>query len=110
MTQGFSVKATQSGVYMMPVMDGRTIEEQEFEKLDESIKQQFEEKSAAVQEQVFEVLNEIKLIEKESDRKIEEWQSNVALLTINVHISSLKSKYKKYKKITTFLDNIQSDI
>ena len=47
---------------------------------------QFEEKSAAVQEQVFEVLNEIKLIEKESDRKIEEWQSNVALLTINVHI------------------------
>lgn len=110
MTQGFSVKATQSGVYMMPVMDGRTIEEQEFEKLDESIKQQFEEKSAAVQEQVFEVLNEIKLIEKESDRKIEEWQSNVALLTINVHISSLKSKYKKYKKITTFLDNIKSDI
>lgn len=110
MAQGFSVKATQSGIYMMPVMDGRTIEEQEFEKLDESIKQQFEEKSAAVQEQVFEVLNEIKLIEKESDRKIEEWQSNVALLTINVHISSLKSKYKKYKKITTFLDNIKSDI
>ena len=110
MTQGFSVKATQSGVYMMPVMDGRTIEEQEFEKLDENIKQQFEEKSAAVQEQVFEVLNEIKLIEKESDRKIEEWQSNVALLTINVHISSLKSKYKKHKKITTFLDNIKSDI
>lgn len=110
MTQGFSVKATQSGVYMMPVIDGKTIEEQEFEKLDENIKQQFEEKSSAVQEQVFEVLNEIKLIEKESDRKIEEWQSNVALLTINVHISSLKSKYKKYKKITTFLDNIKSDI
>lgn len=110
MTQGFSVKATQSGVYMMPVIDGRTIEEQEFEKLDEHIKQQFEEKSATVQEQVFEVLNEIKLIEKESDKKIEEWQSNVALLTINVHISSLKSKYKKYKKITTFLDNIKSDI
>ena len=110
MTQGFSVKATQSGVYMMPVIDGRTIEEQEFEKLDEHIKQQFEEKSATVQEQVFEVLNEIKLIEKESDKKIEEWQSNVALLTINVHISSLKSKYKKHKKITTFLDNIKSDI
>ena len=110
MEQGFSVKATQSGVYMMPVIDGKTIEEQEFEKLDESIKQQFEEKSTAVQEQVFEVLNEIKSIEKESDKKIEEWQSNVALLTINVHISSLKSKYKKNKKIVNFLDNIKTDI
>ncbi len=110
MTQGFSVKATQSGIYMMPVIDGKTIEEQEFEKLDESIKQQFEEKSTAVQEQVFEVLNEIKSLERESDRKIEEWQSNVALLTINVHISSLKSKYKKNKKIVKFLNDIKTDI
>ena len=110
MEQGFSVKATQSGIYMMPVIDGKTIEEEEFEKLDESVKQQFEEKSTAVQEQVFEVLNEIKVIEKEADKKIEEWQSNVALLTINVHISSLKSKYKKNKKITKFLDNVKTDI
>ncbi len=110
MEQGFSVKATQSGIYMMPVINGKAIEEQEFEKLDESIKQQFEEKSTAVQEQVFEALNEIKLIEKESDKKIEEWQSNVALLTINVHINSLKAKYKKNKKIANFLDNIKTDI
>lgn len=110
MTQGFSVKATQSGIYMMPVIDGKTIEEQEFEKLDESIKQQFEEKSTAVQEQVFEVLNEIKSIEREADKRIEEWQANVALLTINVHISSLKSKYKKIKKIIKFLDNVKTDI
>ncbi len=110
MEQGFSVKATQSGIYMMPVIDGKTIEEQEFEKLDASIKKDFEDKSALVQEQVFEVLNEIKLIEKESDKKVEEWQSNVALLTINVHISSLKSKYKKIKKIVKFLDDVRSDI
>lgn len=110
MEQGFSVKATQSGIYMMPVIDGKAIEEQEFEKLDESIKQDFESKSTSVQEQVFEVLSEIKLIEKESDKKIEEWQSNVALLTINVPISSLKSKYKKNKKIVKFLDNVKKDI
>ena len=110
MEQGFSVKATQNGIYMMPVIDGKTIEEQEFEKLDASIKKDFEDKSALVQEQVFEVLNEIKLIEKESDKKVEEWQSNVALLTINVHISSLKSKYKKIKKIVKFLDDVRSDI
>ena len=38
MKHGFQVKAAQNGIYMMPVIDGKTIEEEEFEKLDENIK------------------------------------------------------------------------
>ncbi|MDR0979131.1 MAG: AAA family ATPase [Lachnospiraceae bacterium] len=110
MKHGFHVKATQNGIYMMPVIDGKTLEEEEFEKLDPSIKKQFEEKSNIVQEQVLVALSEIKTIEKSADKKVEEWQSNIALLTINVHINSIKAKYKKYKKIVNFLDNIKTDI
>lgn len=32
------VKSAQNGIYMMPVINGKTIEEEEFDKLDESIK------------------------------------------------------------------------
>lgn len=110
MQYGFQVKATQNGIYMMPVIDGKTIEEEEFEKLDEATKKQFEDKSVIVQQQVFQVLGEIKAIEKAADKKVEEWQSNIALLTINVPINSLKSKYKKNKKITNFLDDVKTDI
>ena len=107
---GFQVKATQNGVYMMPVIDGKTIEEEEFNKLDEETRKTFEENSSIVQEQIIEAINQIKVLERENAKKIEEWQSNIALITINAHINPIKSKYKKNKKIANFLDNIKKDI
>ena len=106
----FQVKTAQNGIYMMPVVDGKAIEEEEFDKLDEDIKKQYEEKSTIVQEQIMNVIGQIKEIERLSDKRISEWQSNIALLTVNVHINYLKSKYKRYKKINQFLTNIKQDI
>ncbi len=110
MAQGFQVKSTNNGVYMMPMIDGKTLAEEEFDKLDESIKQEFEEKSALVQDWVFEALSEIKVIERQSEKKIDEWQSNIALLTINVHINSIRANYKRNKKVGIYLEGIKKDI
>ncbi|MBR3153021.1 MAG: AAA family ATPase [Clostridia bacterium] len=110
MKEGFTVKSAQNGIYMMPVIDGRIIEEEEYEGLDQAVKLEFESKSEHVQEMIFEALSDIKAAEKKSDKKIDEWQSNIALLTINIHINEVKSIYKRNKKITTFLDNVKKDI
>jgi len=107
---GFQVKTAQNGIYMMPVIDGKTIEEEEFEKLDEDVKREFEEKSNIVQEQIMHAIGEIKAIEKESELKIDEWQSNIALLTINAYINPIRVHYKKNTKIVHFLDSIKKDI
>ena len=107
---GFQVKATQNGVYMMPIVNGKAIEEDEFNKLDDATKKTFEENSSIVQEQIIAAINQIKQIDRESSKVIEEWQSNIALITINSHINPIKSKYKKNKKIVSFLDNIRNDI
>ena len=95
---------------MMPIYEGRTLQEEEFNKLDDSIKRQYEDKSGIVQEQIMSTISEIKLIEKQSEKKIQEWQSNISLLTVNVHINYIKSKYKRNKKISQLLDNIKKDI
>lgn len=107
---GFQVKSAKNGIYMMPVLDGKTIEQEDFEKLDESIKQQFEEKSVIVQEHIIQAIGQIKEIEKQTEKKLEEWQSNIALLTVNSHINYIKSKFKRNKKITIFLDSVKKDI
>lgn len=106
----FQVKSAQNGIYMMPIVNGETIEEEDFEKLDDAIKKQFEEKSVIVQEQIMEAIGKIKEIERASDKKIEEWQANIALLTVNSHINYIKSKYKRNKKINKFLTDIKQDI
>ncbi len=110
MNYGFQVKAAQNGIYMMPVVDGKVIEEEEFEKLDDTIKREFEEKSTIVQTQIMEVIGKLKDIERQSEKKVSEWQSNIALLTINVHINYLKSQFKRNKKITKFLNDVRQDV
>ena len=107
---GFQVKSAQNGIYMMPVINGKAIEEDEFETLAEEIKKEFEEKSSIVQELIMQSIGQIKTIEKEADKKIDDWQSNIALLTINAYINPIRATYKKYKKIVTFLDNVKKDI
>ena len=103
---GFQVKSAQNGIYMMPVVEGKVIQEEEFDKLDEEIKKQYEEKSVIVQQQIMDAISVIKQIERQSDKKVSEWQSNVALLTVNAHINYIKSKYKRNKKITQVLKNV----
>ncbi len=107
---GFTVKSAQNGIYMMPVVNGKTIAEEEFNKLDEATKKEFEDKSTIVQQHIMEAIGEIKSIERESDKRIQEWQSNVALLTINAHINLIKAKYKRNKKINNFLESVKKDI
>ena len=106
----FSVRSAQNGIYMTPIVDGKPIEEEEFDKLDETVRQEYEQNSLIVQEQIMNVIGQIKEIERQSDKKISEWQSNVALLTVNVHINYLKSKYKRNKKINKFLTDVKQDV
>ena len=94
----------------MPVIDGKVVPEEEFDKLDEVIKQEYESKSLIVQEQIMEAISTIKQIERQSDKKVSEWQSNVALLTVNAHINYIKSKYKRNKKINQFLNDVKQDV
>ncbi len=107
---GFQVKSANNGIYMMPVINGKTIEESEFEKLDENTKKEFEDKSTIVQQHVMNAISQIKAIQSEADQKISEWQSNVALLTVNAHINYIKSNFKRNKKINKFLDDVKKDI
>ena len=107
---GFQVKSAQNGIYMMPIIDGKVIPEEEFDKLDEKIKQEYEAKSVIVQQQIMEAISQIKQIERQSDKKVSEWQSNVALLTVNAHINYIKSKYKRNKKINQFLNDVKQDV
>ena len=95
---------------MMPVIDGKVIKEEEFDKLDEEVKQEYENKSTIVQEQIIDVINQIKELDYESEKKISEWQSSAALLTIEGHINYVKSQFKRNKKINQFFDGIKKDI
>jgi predicted ATP-dependent protease len=108
--QGFEIKNTASGIYFLPMIDGKTLSEDEFNKLDDTTKNDFETRSIAIQKQTIEIMTKIKDMEKKANEKMSNWKNNIALFAVTIQVNELKTKYKGYGKVQEFLRNIQNDI
>ncbi|TYQ18034.1 UNVERIFIED_CONTAM: lon-related putative ATP-dependent protease [Acetivibrio alkalicellulosi] len=108
--QGFKVKTTNAGIYFLPVVEGKTITEEEYGELDEKIKNEITEKSNVVQLETLDIIKRIKNIEKEAEERVSEWENKIALFAVGIQINDLKEKYRDYKKVLDYLEKVQEDI
>jgi len=108
--QGFKVKTTNAGIYFLPVVEGKTITEEEYGDLDEKIKHEINEKSNVVQLETLDIIRQIKNIEKEAEERVSEWENKIALFAVGIQINDLKEKYRDYKKVLDYLEKVQEDI
>lgn len=108
--QGFKVNTGSSGIYFLPIIEGKTISEEEFDNLDDEIKDQIDEKTNILQQDTVEIIRKLKNNEKQTKQKVAEWESRIALLAIGVQINDLKEKYSKFEVIVDYLDKVQQDI
>ena len=108
--QGFEIKNTSSGIYFLPMIDGKTLSEDEFNALEEKTKNDFEARSVLIQQQTIDTMTKIKDMEKKANEKMNSWQNNIALFAVTIQVNELRNKYKKFSKVQEFLKNIQKDI
>lgn len=108
--QGFEIKNTSTGIYFLPMINGKTLSEDEFNALDENTKNEFEMRSVEIQKQTIETMKRIKDLENKATEKMNSWQNNIALFAVTIQVNELRNKYKKFPKIQEFLKSIQNDI
>ena len=108
--QGFEIKNTPSGIYFLPMINGKTLTEDEFNALDDTTKNEFERRSVEIQKETIDVMSKIKELERKANERMSSWQNNIALFAVSIQINELRNKYKKFTKIQTFLKNVQKDI
>ena len=108
--QGFEIKNTSSGIYFLPMINGKTLSEDEFNALDEKTKNDFEARSILIQQQTIDTMTKIKDMEKKATEKMNSWQNNIALFAVTIQVNELRNKYKKFAKVQEFLKNVQKDI
>ncbi len=107
---GFKVNTGSSGIYFLPIIEGKTISEEEFETLDEDIKEEINEKTNILQQDTLDIIRKLKNNDKETKQKVSQWENKIALLALGVQMNDLKVKYKKFSVIEEYLDSIQQDI
>lgn len=107
---GFGVKTTSSGVYFMPIIDGVSLNEEEFENLPEEQKEEILKKSDVVQDAAQDIMKELKGYEKEAKKEINDLDYKVGMFTIGPYITELQEKYKEYDKVIRYLNQVKEDI
>jgi len=107
---GFRVKNTNTGIYFLPVVDGKVVNEQDFNELDEHIRHEINIKSDSIQLETMDMVRRLKEVEREVEEKLSQWQDKVAMFALGIHIDDLKTKYFEYPMIQKFFDDIQEDI
>lgn len=108
--RGFRVKLSSSGLFFMPVIDGEPMDEEDYKLLDEDVKLELARASEALQSETSEIIQKIREVELEAENAIKEWEGQIALYAVGIHIDDLKAKYDKFPLILNYLDNVKEDI
>ncbi|HEY5584065.1 MAG TPA: ATP-binding protein [Ruminiclostridium sp.] len=107
---GFKVHTGSSGIYFLPIIEGKSISEEDFNKLDEDIKDQINEKTDILQKDTLDIVRKLKNNDKDTSQRVSEWENKIALLALRVQINDLKEKYKKFDIIEDYLEKVLKDI
>ena len=108
--RGFRVKLANSGVYFMPIIDGEPLSEEDFKALDEETKIELSKSSEALQIETSETIRKIRDLEMDAENAIQEWEHQIALYAVGIHIDDLKNKYNEYPFVISYLDAVKEDI
>lgn len=107
---GFGVKSSNGGIYFMPIIDGKTITEEEFDELDDEEKDKITDTSEDIQKKASEVMKVIKEVERETKKELDEIEYNIGLLTLGHYITNIQDKYIDNERISRYLSFVKEDI
>ncbi len=106
----FEIKSTTGGIIFTPIKDGQKISDEAYEELDEKAKKKYEKNAEILQVKALEILKNIKLLEKESKKKIGDFQRMTAYFILKPLFNPLYERYGEYEGTEKFLKNIEKDV
>jgi len=108
--KGFKVKTSGAGIYFLPIVDGKELSEEEYEKLDAETKKDINEKSRQLQNATIDIIRQVKEIDRNVEKEISDWENELVLSAIGGKLDRLVTKYSDSPKIQVFLEKIKDDV
>jgi len=108
--QDICLNNTSSGFMLTPIVDGRNINEEEYDQLPEDVKDEIEEKIDNFQAELEYLAPEMSRQRREHNIKIKKLNRKVALFATSNLIKDAKRKYKSLPEIVNYLKQLQEDV
>ncbi|WP_025209832.1 ATP-binding protein [Hippea sp. KM1] len=103
----FTVKFSQMGIVVNPVIAGRIITEREYAGLSDDIKKSIEEKRKELEKHIDEFLDKTKELEKEKQEKLKKINDEMSLFVVSPKIDEIRNKFKDNPDIEEYLDEVE---
>jgi len=108
--QELMIQATPMGLATVPLVDGRPMSREQFEKLPEEERKAINEKMEKMRERVQEALNQAGQLEREARRRVEELDREVAMFAIGSRFEEMKKKYGDSPGVVKHLERMAEDV
>ncbi len=107
---GFALRMTPSGIVLLPMKDGKPMQEAEYLALSDAEKKALEQRRVELEKKVESTLREGKKLEREIAGKLEAAETQAADYLVRIPLSELKEKYAAYPKVLAYLDGVREHI
>ena len=108
--QGFAFQRTQTGVLIVPIVQGKPLKEEEFAKLPEAARQSLQERRRQIEDEFRTTLRQLRELERKADTQLEELNKQVALYAMEPLINGLLEKYGGIEDVKHYIDEVREDI
>lgn len=117
--EGFNQKAEELGVMPqwsttgfvgVPMVDGKPLIPEEYQKLDKEKREEIDKKMLAVHERAMEVVRRMQQLEREVREEVKGLDGKIGLFAVGNFIDELKEKYAEYEQVVTYLEAVKQDI
>ncbi len=107
---GFAVELTPAGVISVPVIQGRPLSPEEYERLPEPVREELERRNQRIQDRVADALREVRRLEREVAERLRQLDREVALFAVGGLFEELRERYQDLPQVIQFLEQVREDI
>jgi len=104
------LEETPSGFSLSPIVDDKALSLEEFALLSPDLQEEFNEKTAVLQEELEFIIPQLNQISRDSNEKIKSLNRDVALFATGHLIKDLKGRYGDIANVVRYLESIQKDV
>jgi lon-related putative ATP-dependent protease len=105
-----SLIRTPVGLAFAPMQDGEVVSPEEFQKLPQEERKRVEGEIAQLQEQLQEVIYQVRQWEREAREKMKELDREVAMFAVGHFIDALRKEYADLPEVVDHLNAVQEDV
>ncbi len=106
-SMGFALEMSKMGVSLVPLRAGKPITPEQYEVLENGVKQEMEKKRTALQADINSFLREVREVNKASREKVNELNRRVGLYVVEARIEEIKEQYAGIPQVLSYLDDVQ---